>query len=493
MENLIKITRDSANYYKFYNLSENDLNLGLKYKKQVKNKQAHIVEKLQKAIKENPQNILLQECLVDAYLFKKKYNKALEIIAECTEQYPNVFPFLIRKLLVLNGLGEYDKLEQFFGDKFKINELFPEIDAFLEDDVLFIYYLTFYLSERKSDIERARLIVSEFTKLEVEEKLKVALISQLNSFEQVLKIQQKQARIDALEAKLKAYQVTEKPVFIHTEIEQLYRHGVDIQIDILKSILQLPRETIIADLEKVLFDGIARFEAYQDNSDITENSFPIHALFLLAELQSESSLPLVLEFISYGDDFLEFWTGDIYLEYLDAILYKIYNKSFAPYLEFFDNYEIDVFIKSAIIGISKYIYAKEPQRKQEILEFFNVILEDIALKLEKKTDFDSEAHVTLFELVSSTIVDLNLEELKDKIEEIHAKIGHSSREITFILEEFEKTQMEDITLMDLEAIYSDMQSFGFDNDFSDTDEDDDEGNYDDEEDKDAFDEYEEIK
>jgi len=120
-------------------------------------------------------------------------------------------------------------------------------------------------------------------------------------------------------------------------------------------------------------------------------------------------------------------------------------------------------------------------------------LEDIALKLEKKTDFDSEAHVTLFELVSSTIVDLNLEELKDKIEEIHAKIGHSSREITFILEEFEKTQMEDITLMDLEAIYSDMQSFGFDNDFSDTDEDDDEGNYDDEEDKDAFDEYEEIK
>lgn len=50
------------------------------------------------------------------------------------------------------------------------------------------------------------------------------------------------------------------PQFTHPEIENLYRYGLEMPPAIIESILQLPRQTLLADLEAVLRDAILRFE-----------------------------------------------------------------------------------------------------------------------------------------------------------------------------------------------------------------------------------------
>ncbi|MHB1686729.1 MAG: hypothetical protein ACYCVH_05060 [Ignavibacteriaceae bacterium] len=96
----------------------------------------------------------------------------------------------------------------------------------------------------------------------------------------------------------KAIQTTQEPQFNHKQIEMLYRNGFEIDHFIIKEILLLPRETLIIDLENVIMDGICRFEYFEDKAikdgwNEEEFNFLVHALYLLAELRAEESLPVI--------------------------------------------------------------------------------------------------------------------------------------------------------------------------------------------------------
>lgn len=75
--------------------------------------------------------------------------------------------------------------------------------------------------------------------------------------------------------------------------------------DQLRKVLEVPRQDLIYELECVLT------QILKHHSNDNEPTFtPLHCLFLLTELQSESSLPLLLQLCKLDDDSLFFYFDD---------------------------------------------------------------------------------------------------------------------------------------------------------------------------------------
>lgn len=129
------------------------------------------------------------------------------------------------------------------------------------------------------------------------------------------KEEEKTKRIVKTWAYDKSIQTTEMPEFNHPEIQQLYENGMRIDHNVIKEILCLPRVTLINDLETILEDVVRRYEYFKDKVDEDEwieegQTFLIHALFLLTELNATESLDKVLQLLRQGEKLLEFWFGD---------------------------------------------------------------------------------------------------------------------------------------------------------------------------------------
>ncbi|MBI4929871.1 MAG: DUF1186 domain-containing protein [Bacteroidetes bacterium] len=110
-------------------------------------------------------------------------------------------------------------------------------------------------------------------------------------------------------------ETTEPPVFIHPQIKYLYEYGYEIPLQYIEEIKALPRETLLKDLNAVVYDGIARYHLFSKSDwEDKHNWFALHTLFLLRELKANESLEVVLDFLSQSEEFLEYWLGDMLTE-----------------------------------------------------------------------------------------------------------------------------------------------------------------------------------
>ncbi|MDQ3190003.1 MAG: hypothetical protein M3Q58_00250 [Bacteroidota bacterium] len=69
--------------------------------------------------------------------------------------------------------------------------------------------------------------------------------------------------------------------------------------ELLQQLLRLPRKELIRDLENVLTQII-----HNQKTSYEQRLVPIHCIFLLTEIKSEGSLPLLIELCRQDDDFL---------------------------------------------------------------------------------------------------------------------------------------------------------------------------------------------
>jgi hypothetical protein len=88
---------------------------------------------------------------------------------------------------------------------------------------------------------------------------------------------------------------------------ELYCNSMRINQGLIEKILLLPHKSILQDLEIILRNCLDNFFEYTQlppDSRLTEH--PIHALFLIAEIGDEDSLPILLEVLSWPDEVLHF-------------------------------------------------------------------------------------------------------------------------------------------------------------------------------------------
>jgi hypothetical protein len=146
----------------------------------------------------------------------------------------------------------------------------------------------------------------------------------------------------------------------------------------LKKILALPRADLIADLTNVLWDSVRRHEYFQTKAETDEledqTSFPLHALFLLTELRAYDQLPLLLDCLRQGDEYLEFWYGDHIFETWWHFIYILGQDQLELLKQFMIEPNIHYSGKVTVSESVKEIGLHHPERLPEVLDWFESIL-----------------------------------------------------------------------------------------------------------------------
>jgi hypothetical protein len=215
----------------------------------------------------------------------------------------------------------------------------------------------------------------------------------------------------------KAAQINDKPTFNHSEINALYENDFHIDREILKELLALPQESLIEDLETVLQDCINRYEYFceveeEGSRDPHKFQFPLHALFLLADLEAEESLPAVLNLLRQEDELLDFWLGDHLTESYWRVIYHLGQHKLPELTAFLKEPDNDTFERHAIPSAMQQIALHQPERKAEIVEWYQDIF-DFFLK--NKED-DRIIDIELIGFMVSDCIEINATELTDIIE-----------------------------------------------------------------------------
>lgn len=204
------------------------------------------------------------------------------------------------------------------------------------------------------------------------------------------------------------------PTFNHPDhIRHLYENGLQIDRNILREILALPRETLIDDLSGVLDDAKSRYESLvkaaadslETNFHEDDLSFPLHALFLLQEIDCSRSFDLALGFLKSEDsdcaknqDFIGFWFGDHICETIWQIFFHVEHGREQELADFLFVRHVDSFTKSPASTALQQLAFHCPERTQAIHKLFESVFQRFLT-----TEYDEE--VFDCHLVSAVIMD----------------------------------------------------------------------------------------
>lgn len=129
----------------------------------------------------------------------------------------------------------------------------------------------------------------------------------------------------------------------------------------------------------------------------------LHALYLLAELRSERSLDLVLEFLSQKEEFLDYWLHDLLNDDIWEVVYYLGQNQIDKLEAFVLNQKVSVFARLTVCTALIQIAAHDARKAPRVSAIFKKVL-----ALEKEDpDFIG--------LLASELLDLKRDELKPAI------------------------------------------------------------------------------
>lgn len=187
--------------------------------------------------------------------------------------------------------------------------------------------------------------------------------------------------------------------------------------DKIKEILALPREELIRDLEQIiLFEtGCTCDDISPEKWESPVSSQLVHCLFLLTELKAEESLPVVLETLRQNEAYFEFHFGDSADDVYTATLYVLGRNQLGMLLDYAKEPGLYTYARYNIFPAVAYIAYKEPERREEIIEWFRQILVFYTEKLAEKTCCDG----VLCDLMMCVLLVIRATELLPEIKAIY--------------------------------------------------------------------------
>mgnify|MGYP006999945084 CR=1 FL=1 len=171
------------------------------------------------------------------------------------------------------------------------------------------------------------------------------------------------------------------PAFQNPEIQYLYAWGFDIPVTAVKKILALPLEALIADLELVLQDAELRYPAYFEREEAGKEplplsmiSFPVHAIFLLAELKSTNSLGKVCRFLGKNSEMVDYWLAEHLTQNLWMALFKLGKDNLERLQKFARNQDADWRARAATTSAVAQVAWHYSGRRKEVFAWFEAFL-----------------------------------------------------------------------------------------------------------------------
>lgn len=407
-----------------------------------------IIPKLKKLIGKYPDVKQFRNYLASAYLSTGNVEQAKNVNERLVADFPDyLFAKMFKAEIFLNS-GEPELCRNLLGQNLRLEELHPErteyhIAEFMTYQALAIKY---FISIGNLEEAENRLILMEEQDANypaVQSSSSMIMGYNLRNAARRWEEGEKYRRHPVVKSYNKETQFKAAPVFSNLEIEALYHHTLRIDPALISNILDLPRESLLEDLHLSLEDAVKRYEYFRDRVEQApaEEQFPMHTMFILAELGSESSLPHLLNFMRQGKELLEFWLGDFLSEDVWEIFYHCGQNQLGILLDFVKEPNNYMYARTAVSTTVQQIALHQPERKTEVMEWYRHILDFMLTKAEDADVTDTQLNAFLISdiipigaegfnglitsLYKADIIDPDIVgKLEDVLQDIPVRRGH---------------------------------------------------------------------
>ncbi len=365
-----KITREPKDY--------KDPNIGYDYQKahEIAHKTQPSVNKLIDYFNKNKNYPEFVTLIIVGLKKNKRYGEIQKYLDFFTEKHPDYLYGKINNAQYALDNNDPETALNFLGEELDLQKLYPEKESFQIDEVSKYYACVVTYLERVNRLSEAYEIVEKLSNIGADDKIIDAL--KLAFFKDSLeKTREMWTSERSVTYKKIDKEYPKELQLIHPELNILFEKGFDIEKDILQHLLSLPKNTLIQDLEHIILYSIGSFNPDSftaNNYDNDTCQYLHHAVILLGELQTESSLPTILEILKQEDEFFNCWYADILFETLYSSLMILGKNQLDVLFDFFKIPNLEFIARACISSTIQQIYIQYPETKEDIEERYNDIL-----------------------------------------------------------------------------------------------------------------------
>jgi uncharacterized protein YecA (UPF0149 family) len=378
--------------------------------------------KLYEYIKEYPELPQFKNRLASYYQLSGKREKAKEISLLTLQQHPDYLFGKITLALEYYFENNFDEMLPLLGSRLELDALYPEKKIFHVSEVMNYYKMVaLYLNAVDSSAEAWDVIDRMEAACpghpDIEEATKELFRYNAEHASRRMKEDEKTNKTVSGSFRQSIPASSAPPQFENKIIEELYKHDFRLPPEILKEILDLPEESLLSDLKKVLDDGIARYNYFKTDKNRPDEltNFLLHAIFIIAEKGRIDCLQNIFDVLKNGDEFTEFYFGDTKTELLWIAFYKLAVKDVSLLFAFLKERNIDTFSKIPVNQAVEQLYYHHENFRQPIIDEYRRLS---AYFIAGKED-EALTDTNVIASAACTMRDIAVEELKEQIKELY--------------------------------------------------------------------------
>ncbi|MFA8450252.1 MAG: SEC-C metal-binding domain-containing protein [Bacteroidales bacterium] len=336
------------------------------------------IQKIQDYINTYPNVPHFRNYLSKLYMGLGELEKAFEINLKIADDFPD---YIVSKMYLCARYlkkNESEKAIEILGSKLEIQNLYPNRKAFhihefeIYNQFVALYYLN--IGDLKKADARVKFM-EEFgcSKESIDMLSRQVKLYELNTLIDSGILNDENHIEVEVNSRAEKSKKKNPPTLKHPEVEKLYSFSIDIDEDVLSTILALPRESLIHDLESIVKDSIERFNYFDNLGEYEEFTltFPFHAYMLLGDLKAEESIPTIFEFFSQHLPYYDLYFGDQFIEYLWRPIFKIFPNHLEKVKTFLLQPGVAFFPKAVFLEAIEQIAFHNPNKKKEIVNILN--------------------------------------------------------------------------------------------------------------------------
>ncbi len=382
--------------------------------RELKNPKPRTIARIRKLIKRYPRNVQLKNYLSSTYAHLDNIEKAREVNESILKEHPDYFFAKINKANQYAEDGQYEKMKDLLGKGFDLKELYPDRDTFHVTEFLSMQNIAVKYYANTDDFEQAEKRMAIMRDVDEDspqyQQSQMELATAL--MEKARKRYEEEKKLRILPTnQFQPSEMSKPGEFNYSETNVLYAYEDDISSEIIDDFLALDRDKIIEDLENVLKNSYYYYKKGKDNFA------PVHAYFLLGELEAEESLPVVFEMMQQGEDYFEDTFSDIFTEAGWMPLMKMGKNQLNEFEKYLKLPGLYTYFRSIANDTLVQTIHHYPEKKKEVITIFENVLDFLVDSEIKDNVIDTEFNG----LFVSDLIDLKLEQFLPKIKILFEK------------------------------------------------------------------------
>lgn len=306
------------------------------------------------------------------------------------KQNPNYLFAKINKASQFYEEAKFEKMQEILGKGFDLQALYPDRGVFHITEVMSMQEMAVRYYSAIGNLDQAQIRLEMMEKLDEDipqyiRAQKVFTIATMREAAKRMEIEEGKKITPKNQFNLKRKEFN-RPEFNIPATAELYRYAWDIPDKVLQQFFDHDRNQVIEDLQNVLKDSYYNYNTH----DADESFAPIHALFLLADLEAEESLPVVLEMMQQNEDYFDEVFGDIFTEAGWMALFKMGKnqlQALADYLKLPGTY---TYFRAGAIDALVQTWLHFPDKRLTVENIFKDFLENQIEATPEDNVIDSE-------------------------------------------------------------------------------------------------------